>query len=144
MKYFFMLLISCFIVPGFALAQQITNENPAGEERYDGDGEDERCFFDLTVVSRRVFRENNLASGWCNNIHQLFGFDRACFVRRHSDGRWVGDFRHQRRFYGNSYDGIFKGFTQWSDRHLFRGIRFDHYSSFSPSCFGRGGGSGYP
>lgn len=137
MKYLAAFLVSFMLCPGFALAQGIDDKTDSL------DTEEERCFFDLTVIGRQSFIENNLASNWCGSVHKLFGFDRSCFIRRHNNGSWVADFRHQRRFHGSSYDELFRGFTQWSDRHLFRGIRFDHFIRYSPTCFGRGGGGNY-
>lgn len=140
-------VISFMFWPSLALAQAldqpISNLGPIDDEY---GAENEKCFFDLTVSSRRSFSERSLSNDWCGSIHKLFGFDRSCFTRRHDDGRWVGSFRHQRRFHGSSYDGIFRGYNQWSDRHLFRGVKFRHSIDYSPTCFGRGsnGGGGYP
>ena len=136
MKFVLMVIaLGFFLQPSFALAS-------APEDGMHT--EEDQCFFDLTVLARRDFSDRNLSSQWCTSIHNLFGFEQSCFIRQHNDGRWIGSFRHQRRFQGNSYDGIFRGYTQWSDRHLFRGARFEHRIRFSQRCFGRdNGGGGY-
>ena len=141
MRFLLLVMMSVFMCPSFALSKSSTVLAMALEE----DAEADKCYFDLTVTSDRAFGDWNSADIWCGGVHKLFGFDRSCYPRRHGDGRWIANFRHQRRFYGSSFDSIFRSYTQWSDRHLFRGAQFQHQLTFQSRCFGRGnGGGGYP